>query len=178
MSRHPKRPASGQVPLGKRFVNERRISPLAFLAASAFLAGALAAPVAAEDAGSPNLAGNAASAQTLEVRVAVLLARNCLECHNASDRKGGLDLTRREQALAGGDSGRVLKPGDPDRSPLWQRTESGEMPPLGARSSAAMSRRCSAPGSRPAPSGPPIRSILSYTRATAGLATTGGRYHR
>src|SRR5437899_661035 len=34
-----------------------------------------------------------------------LLARNCLECHNGSDKKGGLDLTRRERALAGGESG-------------------------------------------------------------------------
>ena len=62
--------------------------------------------------------------------VAIVLARNCLECHNASDRKGGLDLTRREKALAGGDSGQVLKPGDLD-SLLVKRIESGEMPPKG-----------------------------------------------
>ncbi len=62
--------------------------------------------------------------------VAVVLARNCLECHNASDRKGGLDLTRREKALIGGDSGQVLKPGDLD-SLLVKRIESGEMPPKG-----------------------------------------------
>ncbi len=68
---------------------------------------------------------------TAEDRVAVVLARNCLECHNASDRKGGLDLTRRERALAGGESGKVLIPGDADGSELVDRTESGEMPPDG-----------------------------------------------
>ena len=62
--------------------------------------------------------------------VAVLLARNCLECHNASDHKGGLDLTRREKALAGGDSGVVLNPGDLD-SFLLKRIDAGEMPPKG-----------------------------------------------
>ncbi len=62
--------------------------------------------------------------------VAVLLARNCLECHNSSDRKGGLDLTRREQALLGGDSGKVLKPGDLD-SVLLKRIDADEMPPKG-----------------------------------------------
>ncbi len=62
--------------------------------------------------------------------VAVLLARNCLECHNTSDRKGGLDLTRREQALLGGDSGKVLKPGDLD-SALLKRIDAAEMPPKG-----------------------------------------------
>ena len=62
--------------------------------------------------------------------VAILLARNCLECHNASDRKGGLDLTRREQALLGGDSGNVLKPSDLD-SVLLKRIDAAEMPPKG-----------------------------------------------
>ncbi|MBC7820929.1 MAG: PSD1 domain-containing protein, partial [Planctomycetaceae bacterium] len=71
-----------------------------------------------------------ATSRSRETDVAVVLARNCLECHNASDRKGGLDLTRREKALAGADSGQVLKPGDLD-SLLVKRIESGEMPPKG-----------------------------------------------
>lgn len=68
--------------------------------------------------------------RTIETDVAILLARNCLECHNASDHKGGLDLTRREKALVGGDSGAVLKPGDLE-SVFLQKIESGEMPPKG-----------------------------------------------
>ncbi len=66
-----------------------------------------------------------------EAPVALLLARNCLECHNPSDRKGGLDLTRRDRALAGGDSGPSLKPGDPAGSLLVERVTAGEMPPQG-----------------------------------------------
>ena len=69
--------------------------------------------------------------ETLDSRVAVLFARNCLECHNASDHKGGLDLTRRERALAGGDSGKVLEPSNPEGSLLVERVESEEMPPEG-----------------------------------------------
>ena len=68
---------------------------------------------------------------TRENRVAVLLARSCLECHNGSDRKGGLELTRREQALLGGDSGKVFAPGDPAGSLLLERVDAGEMPPKG-----------------------------------------------
>jgi hypothetical protein len=74
---------------------------------------------------------SSAPAAVQEKEAAVVLARNCLECHNASDHKGGLDLTKRERALAGGDSGPVLKPGDPADSLLVQRLDAGEMPPKG-----------------------------------------------
>ncbi len=67
---------------------------------------------------------------SLEADVALILARNCLECHNESDRKGGLDLTRREHALAGGDSGAAIKTNDLD-SLLLKRIDAGEMPPKG-----------------------------------------------
>src|SRR5262245_9336579 len=86
----------------------------------------------ADESGSPQ-AATRSTAETRDARVSVLLARNCLECHNPSDHKGGLDLTRRDQALKGGDSGPVLKPGDPDHSPLWRRAEAGEMPPKGGK---------------------------------------------
>jgi hypothetical protein len=66
-----------------------------------------------------------------DAQAAALLARHCLECHNPSERKGGLDLTRRERALAGGDSGKVLLPGNADNSALVRRIESGKMPPRG-----------------------------------------------
>ncbi len=71
----------------------------------------------------------ASTGSSLEAQVAVVLARNCMECHNASDRKGKFDLSRREQALAGGDSGIVLTPGKSDESLLLQRIADGEMPP-------------------------------------------------
>jgi hypothetical protein len=62
-------------------------------------------------------------------QVAPLLVRHCLECHNGSDRKGGLDLTTAAGAMQGGDSGAAIAPGRPDESLLWQRVSAGEMPP-------------------------------------------------
>ncbi len=72
--------------------------------------------------------------------VSVLVARRCLECHNGSDRKGGLDLTRRATALKGGDSGPALEAGHPDRSLMIERVEKGEMPPEGRPQLAADER--------------------------------------
>ena len=72
-----------------------------------------------------------ATPPSLEDKVAQLLARNCLECHNPSDHKGGLDLTRREKAIAGGDNGPALVPGDVAGSLLVERVTADEMPPKG-----------------------------------------------
>ena len=57
--------------------------------------------------------------------VAPLLSRRCLGCHNASDLKGELDLSRRETAL----DGLIVAPGDPDSSLLWEYVEADLMPP-------------------------------------------------
>jgi uncharacterized protein DUF1549/uncharacterized protein DUF1553/cytochrome c len=84
------------------------------------------------------LAGNAAGqtpgrdavpAPTLDVRIAALLARNCLECHNASTQQGGLDLTRARTALSGGKRGAAVVPGNPTASWLWKRVAANQMPP-------------------------------------------------
>lgn len=45
---------------------------------------------------------------------------NCNKCHNPDKAKGGLDLTSVSAILAGGGSGVVAKPGDPDGSLLYQ----------------------------------------------------------
>jgi len=108
----------------RSFQNQR---PICLLAAACALV--LSPPATAADASSP------------EAQVAVVLARNCLECHNASDHKGGLDLTRREKALAGGDSGPVLQAGEPDKSPLLARLDANEMPPEGRAKLAAEERK-------------------------------------
>jgi hypothetical protein len=67
-------------------------------------------------------------AQLFESQVASLLARHCLECHDSSSKKGGLDLSRKEGALAGGESGRAINPGKAAESLLWEFVESDEMP--------------------------------------------------
>lgn len=98
---------------------------LSTLLVAAFSAWA-ALPCPADE---PPAAEHVAAAKSFDEQIAPLLARRCLECHNASDRKGELDLTRVETALAGGDSGPAIVPGTPAESNLWQRVADDEMPP-------------------------------------------------
>ena len=56
-----------------------------------------------------------------EAQVRPLLLRACVECHRANNQEGGLRLDDRTAALAGGDSGRILQPGDPAGSELIRR---------------------------------------------------------
>jgi WD40 repeat protein len=57
---------------------------------------------------------------TFEEQVLPILREHCCACHNPDKRKGGIDLTSHGQAMAGGSSGEVIAPGDPDGSHLWQ----------------------------------------------------------
>ncbi len=61
--------------------------------------------------------------------VAPVLAGRCLDCHSGPEPKGELDLSRRETAFAGGESGRVMDPGVPEQSLLWELVNGDEMPP-------------------------------------------------
>ena len=61
--------------------------------------------------------------------VAPLLASRCLGCHNTADHKGGLDLSSRAAAFKGGETGVAVVPGKLEESLLWEKVESGEMPP-------------------------------------------------
>ena len=62
--------------------------------------------------------------------IAPILASRCLSCHSSDRKKGGLDLTTRAVALAGGSSGELaIVPGKPAESELLAKVESGEMPP-------------------------------------------------
>ena len=58
-----------------------------------------------------------------------LLAARCLECHSGAESKGGLNLSSRDPAAKGGDSGAVIVAGQPDQSLLWHRVRDDEMPP-------------------------------------------------
>lgn len=68
------------------------------------------------------------SAAVFETKVAPLLAKHCLECHDSAIRKGKLDLSRKATTLAGGESGSVLTPGKSQESLLWELVSSDEMP--------------------------------------------------
>jgi mono/diheme cytochrome c family protein len=80
--------------------------------------------------------------RAFETQIAPLFAKHCLECHDTALKKGGLDLSRREAALAGGESGPVIVPGKAAESALWELVSSGEMPrsrsPLEAEQLAAL----------------------------------------
>lgn len=70
----------------------------------------------------------AANAELFERRVAAVLSQNCLECHDSATSEGGLDLSRRTRALAGGEQGPVLIANEPEQSLLWTLVKSDEMP--------------------------------------------------
>ncbi len=71
---------------------------------------------------------SSAGGADFERDVASILIRRCLECHNERSTAGGLVLSNGPQALAGGDSGAAIAPGDAE-SLLIERVANGEMPP-------------------------------------------------
>ncbi len=70
-----------------------------------------------------------AAAPDFDREIAPLLAQRCLSCHSSDGPKGNLDLTSRQLAIKGGDSGAALNLEQPLKSPLWQRIVAEEMPP-------------------------------------------------
>ena len=65
----------------------------------------------------------------LESRVRGLLKTHCLKCHGATRPKGELSLANRAGLLKGGETGRVIVPGEPEKSLLYEHVRDGEMPP-------------------------------------------------
>lgn len=71
---------------------------------------------------------------TFEQHVRPILREYCLDCHGATESlEGSLDLRLVRMIVKGGDSGSALASGDPSGSLLYQRVESGDMPPGEAR---------------------------------------------
>jgi mono/diheme cytochrome c family protein len=92
---------------------------LAFLALSA---PSFSGDAACAEPRTPQMAGDArpdpAQVEFFEKHVRPVLANNCFECHGPDKKRGGLRLDSREAALAGGDSGPALVPGDPGKTRL------------------------------------------------------------
>lgn len=78
-----------------------------------------AAPIAAEQLARANL---------FEKQIAPILSQHCLECHDAASRQGGLDLSRKVPAFAGGESGAAIVAGKSSESHLWELVADGSMP--------------------------------------------------
>ncbi|MFO0901674.1 MAG: PSD1 and planctomycete cytochrome C domain-containing protein [Pirellulales bacterium] len=69
---------------------------------------------------------------TFEQHIRPLLKAHCFHCHGEEQKvEGRLDLRLRRTAVAGGESGPGIIPGQPDASRLYQRIRDGEMPPKG-----------------------------------------------
>lgn len=62
-------------------------------------------------------------------KIAPLLAERCLACHSGDDPNGKFDLSSRERAMAGGESGIAIDPGALATSLLWEYVDSDQMPP-------------------------------------------------
>lgn len=58
-----------------------------------------------------------------------ILSQRCVRCHNADKSRGGLDLSTRETALAGGATMEALVPGDLAKSGIYLRAKDHSMPP-------------------------------------------------
>lgn len=60
-----------------------------------------------------------------------IFEENCSVCHSDTLQLADLHVTAYERLLAGGQSGPVVVPGDPDASQLWLQVRSGAMPLVG-----------------------------------------------
>ncbi|MFM8273832.1 MAG: PSD1 and planctomycete cytochrome C domain-containing protein [Gemmata sp.] len=101
-----------------------------------------------------------AAAATFERDVLPILSSHCLPCHGGIHQRGGLDLRTAASALAGGESGKVIVPGDPKASELLKAVEAGAMPKGPIKVSAAdkeVIRAWIAGGAKSAPFGGQLR---------------------
>lgn len=67
-------------------------------------------------------------AHFFETKIAPILANHCLECHDASNNLGDLDLSNRVTAFRGGESGKAILPGKSGSSSLYELVMSDDMP--------------------------------------------------
>jgi mono/diheme cytochrome c family protein len=69
-----------------------------------------------------------------ETRIRPVLQTNCLLCHGGARIRGGLEVTSRAALLKGGEHGRAVVPGDPEKSWLIRAVRYDgkiRMPPKG-----------------------------------------------
>jgi hypothetical protein len=64
----------------------------------------------------------------LERDILPILTKNCMGCHGGLVSSGGLDLRTLPAMLVGGESGTAITSGQAEKSELWKRIASDEMP--------------------------------------------------
>jgi mono/diheme cytochrome c family protein len=80
----------------------------------------------------------ASGANGYEASIRPIFKVHCFRCHGGEEKtKGGLDLRLRRLIVDGGDSGPAIVPGRHDESLLYNRVQSGEMPPVDRKLTAA-----------------------------------------
>jgi len=82
--------------------------------------------------------GSASASVDFNLDIRPILQRSCVSCHRGEKPKGSFDLTTRDMALKGGQSGEpAILSGKPDASPLIRyvqdQVEDLEMPPVAKR---------------------------------------------
>jgi WD40 repeat protein len=80
----------------------------------------------------PAIAADKAPKVTYDEHVVPILREKCFACHNQDRKSGGLRLNNFTNVMAGGASGEIVKPGDPDGSMLYRLTthqQEPHMPP-------------------------------------------------
>jgi Protein of unknown function (DUF1553)/Protein of unknown function (DUF1549)/Planctomycete cytochrome C len=70
-----------------------------------------------------------AAVVSFEADIRPLLQFKCFQCHGEKTRKADLNLETSAGISKGGESGSPIVPGDPDKSLLFEKIHSGEMPP-------------------------------------------------
>lgn len=79
----------------------------------------------------------AADTIDFEKQIRPIIQRRCYECHGPDKQESGLRLDKRQEALAGGDSGAAIVPGDVASGLLLKYVQSEDaelvMPPNGDR---------------------------------------------
>ncbi|HTU26103.1 MAG TPA: PSD1 and planctomycete cytochrome C domain-containing protein [Pirellulales bacterium] len=110
------------VALGPSFVGSCVAGLL--LATASLAAADEPAPAAVSAPTPPN------TALSYEKDVRPIFKAFCFDCHGAGgEKKGDLDLRLRRLAVAGGESGPAITPGDANKSLLLEKLRAGEMPP-------------------------------------------------
>ena len=105
--------------------------------------------------------------------------QSCNSCHNPDRARGGLDLTSINAILAGGSSGEVSLPGDPDGSLLYllpARLQEPHMPPRGEKiekSQLLLIKNWIAQGMLPTASGKPMKKKKSSVNLALGSVSIG-----
>jgi archaellum component FlaC len=71
---------------------------------------------------------------TFDEHIKPLMRNSCLNCHNPEKKKSGLDMTTYQGLMQGSDNGKVIIPGDPEKSVLYKCVTFADEPKMPPKS--------------------------------------------